>query len=253
MNTAFPAWAPAKVVQVWQTWEQDHPDAYEQIPSWLIEQLPENEVEKMYSRRERVRDTKSMLWRLLGMPFMQEAWEVIEALDTGDRYSDRIAALVFSSVAIRAYWGPITKLEQMSPQRYDDWRNAVLRKIEELSALVERTDLDDLVKDELGSRDFKDALCAGRLSDYLRLAHDALSKPNFKLRWTREYSPLVPLAKPNDRHARRKYFALRVFNYLSQEPFETQQAKRVVVLATAAAFDIEDPTTIERQVYRYLQ
>ena len=65
----------------------------------------------------------------------------------------------------------------MSPQRYDDWRNAVLRKIEELSALVERTDLDDLVKDELGSRDFKDALCAGRLSDYLRLARDALSKP----------------------------------------------------------------------------
>ena len=69
-----------------------------------------------------------------------EAWEVIEALDTGDRYSDRIATLVFHRSLSAPTGGQSAKLEQMSPQRYDDWRNAVLRKIE-LSALVERTDL----------------------------------------------------------------------------------------------------------------
>lgn len=248
----FPDWVPDRAVAMWRDWEKDHSAAYRQIPLELKEAMSEQRLGDVLAYREMIRDTKCMLYRLLTDLRMEPVWRRVCALNSCSRSAISVYELVFLSVCVRGYWGPLSKLDRMTRKDFGTWKKDVDTHTSALIDLIRGTDIESVIQDDLVTLGGKQEVMAGKLSEYLNRIRIALAQPTFELPLSRKYQPTVSLKKPNDKHAGRKFFACFLFDW-SDDLYARRDAKEIVLQTTITAFELDDSSFEMRQIDRFLK
>ncbi len=264
----FPSWAPISAIATWEHFERDYRSA------WAFKQMPQHSRERHIRRGDlesvertasKYRLAKDMLFRVLTDQRMEEVWSMIDDWDaerlSGVKiydpvFASEICSSTFTEEIVSGCLGPRGKTAKMTRKEFEQWTKAVIEAAKQLSSLIEGTELNSLIADDINSlrtkRCAEEQVNPGDMCFYLQRMQFAVSNADFKLPFNRQVIPEIQLARPNDVHADRKFFVLTIYNRLSGF-MERKALKQLLLITTIVAYELDEFSFEMRQIDRYLK